>query len=466
MRRAGYPRPNVAGVPRRAALVALLAAALAGCGGSDALPAGFETVVQDDALLLHRPTELSRTISTLRTLGVDRVRINATWSQIAPKPESPRRPDFDATDPDDYSPKAWLNLDRAVKAVTAGGLRPMVDVGFYAPRWAGGSRSPDPEELAGFAEALARRYPQVRLWTVWNEPNHPFFMQPQWRDGVPVAAHTYRRMHELASEVIRGVSENNHVLLGGLTSMGGDGRGAVAPLRFLREMACVDSRLRPLRRPQCEDFRPLKADGFAMHPYVHREPPTEPLPNPDDVGIADLGRLSRLLAALAARGRIEGRLPVYVTEFGYETDPPDPRRGVSPPQQAAYLQQAVGEALARPDVRMHAQFLLRDLGDDGLYQTGLELPDGRPKPSLFSFPVSFAVRRGTGLGLVRPGRGRREVAIERRVQGGAWSAIARTTTDADGVVRRPGMQPGTYRLRWGRSASLPTSFAPGGRAGR
>jgi hypothetical protein len=180
------------------------------------------------------------------------------------------------------------------------------------------------------------------------------------------------------------------------------------------------------------------------------------------VGIADLARLSRLLAALDARGRIRGRLPVYVTEFGYETDPPDPRRGVAPPAQAAYLQGAVGEVLARPDVRMHAQFLLRDLDDDGLYQTGLQQPDGKPKPALFTFPVSFAVRRGTGLGLVRPGRGRREVAIERLLRDGSWSAVEQTATDADGVVRQPGLTPGTYRLRWGRASSLPASFAAPG----
>jgi Cellulase (glycosyl hydrolase family 5) len=435
-------------VPRRAALVAVLAAGVAGCGGSSPpAPPRFETVVQDDALLLHRPAELPRTVRTLKALGVDRVRISATWSQIAPKEDGPRN---------------WRNLDRAVNAVTRAGLRVMIDVGFFAPRWAGGSRRPDPEKLAGFAGTLAERYPQVRLWTIWNEPNHPVFMQPQWRGGVPVSAHVYRRMHELGYEAIKEQSEENRVLLGGLSSLGGDGRGGVRPLRFLRELACVDERLQPLRRTECEGFEPLRADGFAMHPYVHKRPPTERRSNPDEVGIADLARLSRLLAALDARGRIRGRLPVYVTEFGYETDPPDPRRGVAPPTQAAYLQGAVGEVLARPDVRMHAQFLLRDLADDGLYQTGLQQPDGKPKPSLFTFPVSFAVRRGTGLGLVRPGRGRREVAVERLLRDGSWSAVEQTATDVDGVVRQPGLTPGTYRLRWGRASSLPASFAAPG----
>ncbi len=442
---------------RRAALVVLLAGALAGCSENEPVAdAGprFETVVQDDALMLHRPAELPRTIRTLKALGVGRVRINATFSQIAPK---------------EHGPRNWTNLDRAVRAVVAGGLRPMIDVGFFAPRWAGGARSPDPEKLAAYAKALAERYPQVRLWTIWNEPNHPVFLQPQWAGGVPVAAHRYRRMHELGYEAIKAVSEDNRVLMGGLTSIGSPGRGprdAIRPLLFLREMACVDARLRPLERPECADFEPLKADGFAIHPYMHKQPPTRPLPDPDSVGMADLGRLTRLLGALADRGRIEKRLDVYVTEFGYETEPPDPRRGVSFGRQAVYLQSAVGEALARPDVRMHAQFLLRDLADDGLYQTGIQLPDGRPKPALFSFPVSFVVRRGTGLGLVRPGRGVRFVCVERRAGADRWVQTGCLDTDADGVVRRAGIRRGTWRLRWDQPGKRPLYSLPTGRADR
>ena len=154
----------------------------------------------------------------------------------------------------------------------------MIDVGFYAPRWAGGPRSPDPEELAAFAKSLAERYPQVRLWTVWNEPNHPEFLQPQWSDGVPVAAHRYRRMHELAYEEIKRASEDNRVLIGGLTSIGSPRRGprdAIRPLRFLREMACVDARLRPLERPECDGLR--AAEGRRLrHPPLHAQAAAHP----------------------------------------------------------------------------------------------------------------------------------------------------------------------------------------------
>jgi hypothetical protein len=97
---------------------------------------------------------------------------------------------------------------------------------------------------------------------------------------------------------------------------------------------------------------------------------------------------------------------------------------------------------------MHAQFLLRDLDDDGLYQTGLELPDGRPKPALLGFALPFVVRKGTGLGLVRPGRGRRRACLERLARA-RWVGLGCFRTDPDGVVRKPGLPPGRYRLRAG-----------------
>jgi hypothetical protein len=447
--------------------LALAALALAGCtgGAHRATPSRLETVLQDDDLLLHHPAQLRRTMAALKALGVDRVRITASWSIIAPAPRSRVRPRFDAANPDAYPGGAWRDLDRAVRAVTAAGLRPMIDVAFFAPRWAvrsgfGGPDAyrdrPDPHQFGLFAEAVARRYdgasqPAVRLWTTWNEPNHPTFLMPQWEHGRPVAADHYRRMHELAYAAIKRVASDNRVLIGATSSIGSAGHGradSIRPLRFLRELACVDERLRPLRTHPCRDFRPLQADGFAHHPYMHRQPPEEHLPNPDSVGVADLARLSRLLAQLHAHGRTERRLPVYVTEFGYETDPPDPKHGVSLATQARYLSEAGGLVVTRPDLRMFAQFLVRDLPDDVLYQTGLVLPDGVPKPALFSFPVAFRVRAGVASGQVRPGDGTQRVAIERR-RGRAWSTLgAPFSTRSDGVFVRRGLPRGTYRLRW------------------
>jgi hypothetical protein len=302
-----------------------------------------------------------------------------------------------------------------VREADRAGLAVMIDVAFWAPRWAvrradGAPErmrwQPSPREFGLFARALARRYtgrvedpvtgdslPAVRLWTTWNEPNHSAFLLPQWtreRGGwVPAAPHHYRAMHERAYEAIKRVSRRNRVLIGGLTSKGGGAPGpfrSLTPLRFVRELACVDERLRPLRRPVCRSFRPLRADGFSHHPYSFSYGPGTPSRNPEWVAMADLDRLSGLIERLVRRGRIDRPLPLYITEYGFETDPPDGGRGVPLARQAAWLEQAAAIAAARPDTRMFAQFLLRDIGPGSAgYQTGLRFSDGRPKPSLRAF---------------------------------------------------------------------------------
>jgi hypothetical protein len=266
-------------------------------------------------------------------------------------------------------------------------------------------------------------------------------------------------MHEEAYAAIKGVSPKNRVLIGGLTSGGADRPGTyrtIPPLRFLRELACVDGSLRPLGAPECRGFRPLQADGFAIHPYMHKRPPTDHLPNPDSVGISDLGRLSSLLARLDERGRIRGRLPIYVTEFGYETNPPDPKRGVPLVAQAFWLNVAAGIVYRRRDVRMFSQFLLRDVPEDPIYQTGLRLPNGGPKPSLRGWRLPFWIDGRDAIGRVRPGSGRRRVSLELRLITGAWRSVGEPfRTDVQGIVRRRLTAPGVYRLRWGDVVSLP-----------
>jgi hypothetical protein len=365
----------------------------------------LELVLQDDALMLHgADAEVRRTAETLRRIGFDRVRLTAGWGAIAPE----ARPDFDTTDPGAYPPDRWLLLDRAVREADRAGLAVMIDVAFWAPPWAVERRDPggrhrwrpDPVGLGRFARALARRYdgsfehpgtgqplPSVRLWTSWNEPNHSGFLLPQWENGRPASPHWYRAMHEAVYDALKDVDGDNRVLIGGLTSKGGGppapGR-SITPLRFVRELACVDERLRPLARAECRAFRPLRADGFSHHPYSFTYGPRVPSPNPEWVAMADLDRLSGLLGALARRGRIERRLPLYLTEYGFETNPPDRERGVPPARQSDWLVDALAISRARRDVRMHAQFLLRDLRGAG-YQTGLVFADGRPKPALAVF---------------------------------------------------------------------------------
>ena len=482
-------------------------------------PHALEITVQDDALMLHQPAaEVGRTARRIAQLGGDVVRISAGWSALAPQPRSRKRPAFDARKSDQYPAGGFRQLDTAVKAARAAGLKVQLDIAFWAPRWAvkRGLRerdrqrwAPDVGEYAQFAAAVAERYsggfpdpdrhgrrlPAVRHWATWNEPNHPSFLMPQWERRAgrvrPAAPHTYRRMHEAAYDALKKVSNDNHVMVGGLSSRESRLTGAASnlpPLRFMREMACVDDRLEPVRGdPACDGFRPIKADGFAYHPYTFEGAPDSVYGTADTVHLADIDRLAGLLGALHERGRIASRLPIHLTEYGYETNPPDRFRGVPPETQARYHGLATWTAWRNPDVRTFAQFLLRDIGPDPRfaatsrrswisYQTGLEYADGTEKPALQAFKLPFwAEAQGAAgqayvlaFGQVRPQKGRQH-RVEIEVQGGdgVWRTVEslaarppadgscgrQTTeflTDGQGFYLRALPYEGTqaYRPRW------------------
>jgi len=445
-------------------------------------------------MLLNRPAwRVRQTARTIAAAGADRVRLTAGWSAIAPAPRSRRQPGapFVATDPSTYPRGAWEPLDTAVTAARDAGLRVMLDIGFWAPRWAVRRPSanpnrqryaPNPAQFADFATAVARRYGHaVDIFTTWNEPNHPSFLTPQYKRGRPRSPHVYRAMHEAAYVAIKHERPNALVLLGNTAATGG---GGVAPLRFVRTMACVDERLEPLNVPECAGYRPIHADGFAHHPYSRATDPASPAAESDDAPLGDVKRLEGLLHALAERGRIARPLPLYVTEYGYESRPDDPFAPFDRDEQATWLSKAAFLAWKDPGTAMFAQFLLRDVdpgesgrqpGTRGFYrdfQTGLYAADGNAKPALQAFKLPFWIERHetasgpvlVAWGMVRPGRGRQPVRVEQRGDDGVWRAVRVSgpdcsdsgmefLTDASGafVAAATAAGPPLYRLSWRRS---------------
>lgn len=491
---------------RRLARTALsLCVALVAVPAAPAPAAGLETLVQDDATLLHRPAPaVAASMARLHALGVDRVRLTADWSSLAREPDAATRPDFDAADPAAYEQARWRALDRAVVAARDAGLSVLVDVGFWAPRWATDSppgprarSNVDPADYAAFVQAVLLRYdgafvpppeadaapepaprqapaaldpafgmpepdaapapgaalplPAVGQFALWNEPNHPSLLLPQWtgtsRDAQPASPGVYRRMLAAAIPAARAVRPDAELLVGNTSSTAGTpGSGAVPPLRFLRELACVDRALRPLSTPECRGFSPIEGDGWAHHPYTrNRRPDLRARPDrPDDVGVADLGKLEALLRALADRGRIApGLTRIHVTEFGYETSPVAGRPTVSEGTQARWLTWAEHLAASTAGVVSFAQFLLRDqppaaqrVSDSparafGQFATGLERADGTPKPAATSFVTGLFARevatrhRPPPVALwvrLRLGRGGRSLAVQEE-HAGAWSYV-------------------------------------------
>jgi hypothetical protein len=498
--------------------VVAVALACAGLAVSAPAACAVETLMQDDAVVLGARTDgtVDAALAQMRALGVDRVRVTASWRALAPARDATRRPPgLDAADPGAYSGPAVAALDRAARLASAHGLRVLLDLAFGAPLWATASRTgdvavdsvtrPDPAEFAAFARALARRYsgtyvapgeraplPRVDAFELWNEPNVLVFAQPLVRGTVPVAADWYRRLVAAAYPAIKAVRPDATVLAGSTApnSFRTQGRpGSVAPLAFVRRLACVDESLRPVHDGDCASFAPVPADGWSHHPYALGLPPGTAGRDPDTVRIGDLPRLRWLLRTLAARGRLApGAASIWLTEFGYETNYPVASKPWTLAQQPWLLAQ--GEYLARrvAGLRTVAQFLLRDVQTaaavsaleagigrriTGSWQSGLFFEDGTPKPSALSYPLTLLAGRDPrrpAAELVLWGHARaahRSVrARVERLTAGVWRGVATRAggrapgaapavafaTAPDGSFSRwlPGRAPrsGAFRLAW------------------
>jgi hypothetical protein len=490
--------------------VLLLAAACAAVGALAALaPAAGangtqEAIFQDDLLLLYSGSQTREsTLDELQALGADTVRAFVSWNAIAPGATSTSRPSFDAANPGAYPAANWDRFDELVASTRRRGLGLLLTPTSPSPAWASqcaGSVqtrktcSPDPAEFGRFVTALGARYsggyadenggalPRVSRWAVWNEPNVSIYLTPQYvrRGGVliPVAAARYRQLVYAAVAGLRRTGHGGDQIMAGETGPIGQTGGApsrrpVATAQFFRTLFCISSRGGPLRSAAvgCSGrYAPLGINAIAHHPYIQggSRPPTTPA-RFDEITIASPGRLKAILAQAVRLGRLRAGLPIYYTEFAFQTDPPDDILGVSLGLQAQYLAESLYKTYRDPRVRGLSQYLLRD--DPGLqgFQSGLRFVDGRPKPSHrdYPFPI-FAERRGafaTVFGQLRvaPNGARIPVQVQVRLGGrGQFRTVRTVTTNSKGFVAvRVASRSGTWRL------SVPASPAvPGGRVSR
>jgi hypothetical protein len=398
-------------------------------------------------------------LDEIKGLGVGGVRIVMLWSKVAPDPSSRVAPSFDQTDPAAYD---WSTFDAAVDGARARGLSVLLTVSGPVPRWAtNGARDtvtrPSPAGYRKFMTAVARHFDdRVASYSIWNEPNQPQFLMPQYdKRHRPVSPKTYRGLFQAGQ---RGLHEggSSKPILFGETSPRGTGK-VVAPLTFLRGALCLSSSYK--RDRKCSK---LDIDGYAHHAYTTRQGPFFVPPGPNDVTIGVLGRLTTALDRAARAGAIAKGMGINLTEFGIQSTP-DPIYGVSLAQQEEY--RAISERLAyyNPRVKSFSQYLLRDdepkldrppVSRYPGFESGLRRSDGRAKPALDGFRLPL-VAKGTGSkttlwGLVRPAGGATQVTIEQADRGKGFHDLATVTTDSRGYfTRRTANRSGRrWRLRW------------------
>ncbi len=479
------------GVPLRSVLLAL-AALLLGVALAPAAQANPQVRVgiADDGVLLHSPERAPQVVAQWAAAGIESVRVQVRWAGVAPGEMSPTMPlGFHPSDPGDPQ-YDWGYLDTAIGLLVANGLTPILTVTGSGPLWSsrvpslGSPRyQPDPAKFGDFATAVARRYGKVASqYLIWNEPNQPLWLQPQQecpvkgRRCTPVAPHTYRALVRAAYPAIHRADPGAQVIAGTLAPRGADPLQRNRPLRplaFVRAFGCVDEKLRPVRTGRCRGFRPARIDGFAYHPHSIKASPSTPSAHTDDANIADLGKLEKTLDAVQrTRGFTTptgARTPLHLTEFGYQTSPPDPYDGIPRTRQSRWLQEAAYIAWRDPRVRTLVQYEWQDEPTKSVgagrkryagWQSGLLDKNGRPKPALGGFEHPFVADVTTlpgsvrFWGQVRPGRVHR-VALQRRSPSGAWVTIARLPTDSRGVFVKTMALPGRGTYRYRTTDSLP-----------
>jgi hypothetical protein len=404
-----------------------LLCALAACVAASSAHASnrIQYGIQDDAWLEFGPGTLEQRVATFDRLGVPLVRFTVHWNQIARRrPKQPTSPQDRAYD--------WRRPDRVLRALRRHGLTPVLTL-VGTPAWANGGRGPmfappHPRDFRRFATAASRRYRWVRYWVIWNEPNKPLWLKPT-RPAIYV-----QHLLNPGYEGIHAVLPRARV--GGGVTAPRAGLGGVSPVLWVHGMALAHAKL----------------DAYAHHPY-----PSSPAETPSGHGCRfcpsiTMATLPKLLILVK---RYFGLKPIWLTEYGYQTNPPDSFLGVPPKKQATLLSLAAMRAWRLPRVTMLIQYLYRDEPELSRFQSGLVFIDDRPKPSLQGFVLPFAELRRTGFqtvvwGQVRDGRPGRKRYVLQVLKKNVWQAVghARLTNDGGFFVRTIRLKRGALLRVW------------------
>jgi hypothetical protein len=378
--------------------------------------------------------------------GTTVVRISVRWNEVAP---SARPTGFNARDPDDPA-YDWAAADAQIMLAETNHLRPMVTV-FAPPKWAmvgpRGQRV-SAADFADFGTAIATRYdgghglPLVSAWEAWNEPNVNEYLTPQFISGHDASPAAYRQLLNAFAAAVHAVRRSDVVVAGALSPFSVI-RGAtvtIGPLRFMRELLCVSAGPHP--HATCKSK--VQFDAWSHHPYTSGGPTHQAL-NPDDVSLGDLPEMRAVLDAAYRAGHIVSthRPQFWVTEFSWDSKPPDPL-GVPLALHARWT----AEALYRMWQNGVSVVIWLQLYDDdftpsnpeqaGLYfRRGGNNATAKPKPALRAFTFPFVAYLGQGRATVwarTPGGKRQTVIVEQR-KGAKWHRVAALRSDAFGIVQ-------------------------------
>jgi hypothetical protein len=370
----------------RSALVGAALIAAGTAGGSVAatkattVPGPVLLGFQDDSTFRWGPAREDMLDRTAKA-GTAIIRTNVYWWQVAPKRPANARNPFDPS----YH---FDDLDQLIRDSQQRGITVLLTI-WGTPAWAnkglGKNRLPTKlADLTNFAYALASRYsgrtpgyPYVGYYSVWNEPNLNQFLAPQFNAaGKAVAPANYARLYKAGYAGIKAGNSGAKVGIGETSPRGHDRpttdgtQPSESPGGFAQKLSLVKG---------------LKFDAWAHHPYPTQPglPPTQQSRWPN-VTLAQLPQFETSLDKWFKRKNI----PIWVTEYAYQTKPPG-TLGVTVAKQAAYLTQALVKLEKDPRVQMIIWFTFRDTVTNP-WKSGLLTTAGAAKPALAAFTKNAA----------------------------------------------------------------------------
>jgi hypothetical protein len=401
--------------------------------------------------------------------GATFVRLSLYWPAVVP--ESPRG-GFAGDDPNDPEYR-WDAFDELVRRAAAKKLTPIVTI-WGTPKWASNGTSappagenlgPQPAALKAFATAAARRYsgdpgalPRVRYWMAWNEANFGYYLSPVLENGKPASPRLYREMLNAFADGVHSVKAGNLVIAGGLEPFTQTEPRAIGPLRFMRELLCL-----PANESGCT--AKAKFDIWSTHPYTSGGP-SHAAYNPDDVSLGDLPEVRALLKRAWQLRRIDAPAApqFWVTEFSWDTNPPDPH-GVPMRLELRWIAEAMYRMWASGVnlvtwLQLHDDPRKEDDIQSGLYFNGPGgIANDRPKAILNAFRFPFVAFRGKGRTTYwgrTPDSRSALVRIELKVGTSPWRRIAAARANRHGIftgVARLTAKTGYVRARIGSDLS-------------
>jgi Cellulase (glycosyl hydrolase family 5) len=351
----------------------LIAAAVPAAGiSAPRMLVGF----QDDPSFRWRE-ERAANMTTATQTSASIVRTTIYWSRVAPT-----RP-TDATDPFDPVYR-FDDVDELVRNAATRGMTTLLTI-WGTPGWANGdqgeNRAPARmSDLRAFAEAVASRYsgrnpgyPFVGYYSIWNEPNLEQFLAPTFnKRGKPVSPGIYAQIARAAYAGIKAGNSRARVAIGETSP-----RGREKPAKQSRLQDTIApgtfAHLVSLARPA------VRFDAWAHHPYsALGGKPTSKVRFPN-VNLTQIPQFETKLRQWFKRRHV----PIWVTEYGFETKPGEPK-GVTFAQQAAYAKQALAYSQANDSITMFIWFIFRD-DPTSTWQSGLETLNGSKKPAFTTY---------------------------------------------------------------------------------